>query len=526
MLINSNKKISNNNIDKEMGKIVEFPEKNIKKEMELKESEVIIKSNSTVQNRYSSAGENNFNANNSKSNIIKFEKNRSYGNGNSLPPKPTIIAILGIAIIIFAIWGFTNKNAQEVFVGEASVGIINDKEITAEELTKTAIAKLQKELGTDIEVNEEIILKPVHASKKEIVSTEYALSEITKNYTFKVGATAILVDDKEIAIVKNEEEAKAVLNAIASKYITEGATQVSEPTFLQNVELKEKFISEEDITQKETAISLLDVNSEQGQKYSIKAGDTLYGIAINADMTMEELLKLNPDLTEDSMLKIGQEINLVVPVPLLSVVTYEQAVYTEAIPKKVETVNNNNEYKTYRKVITAGADGSKEVTAKITKINGIEDSREVISEKVLVEPTVEKVEVGTLNTPPKKAIGSFIYPVSGARLSSGFGARWGTTHKGIDLACAAGTPIKASDGGTVVFSGWGNGYGNMVKIDHGNGFYTVYGHNSKNAVSVGQKVAQGEVIAYVGSTGNSTGNHVHFEVIKNGVHQNPINYLK
>ena len=276
----------------------------------------------------------------------------------------------------------------------------------------------------------------------------------------------------------------------------------------------------------EEATNLLNVSSEKGKKYTIKSGDTLYQVAINADMTMEELLKANPGLTEDSMLKIGQELNIVVPEPLLSVVTYEQAVYTEAIPKKVETINNDQEYKTYRKVISAGKDGSKEITATVKKVNGIEESREVVSEKVLTEPVVEKVEVGTLNTPPKKAIGNFIYPIVGARLTSGFGPRWGTMHYGIDLACASGTPIKASDGGTVVFSGWGNGYGNMIKIDHGNGFYTLYGHNSKNIVSVGQKVAQGEVIGYVGSTGNSTGNHLHFEVIKNGVKQNPLNYLK
>ncbi|MDE6182688.1 MAG: peptidoglycan DD-metalloendopeptidase family protein, partial [Eubacteriales bacterium] len=474
----------------------------------------------------SSTGENNSKVDISKSNIVEFQKKQNQGNGNNLPPKPTIIAILGAIIIIFAIWGFTNKNAQEISIDGKTIGVIKDKEITSEELTKTAIAKLQEELGAEIKVNEEITLKPVHASKDEIVSTEYALSEIVNQYTFQVEATAIYVEGKEIAVVKNEEEAKAVLSSIVSKYVPEGVTQASEPTFLQNVELKEKFVSEDDIMKNEEATNLLNVSSEKGKKYTIKSGDTLYQVAINADMTMEELLKANPGLTEDSMLKIGQELNIVVPEPLLSVVTYEQAVYTEAIPKKVETINNDQEYKTYRKVISAGKDGSKEITATVKKVNGIEESREVVSEKVLTEPVVEKVEVGTLNTPPKKAIGNFIYPIVGARLTSGFGPRWGTMHYGIDLACASGTPIKASDGGTVVFSGWGNGYGNMIKIDHGNGFYTLYGHNSKNIVSVGQKVAQGEVIGYVGSTGNSTGNHLHFEVIKNGVKQNPLNYLK
>ncbi len=244
------------------------------------------------------------------------------------------------------------------------------------------------------------------------------------------------------------------------------------------------------------------------------------------DMSLETLLKSNPTITETTPLKIGSKINVVVPVPLLSVVTYEEATYNMPIPKTIETIKNDKEYKTYKKVLSAGKDGTKQVNAKITKINGVEEKRDILSEKVLTPAVVEKVEVGTLNTPPKKSIGTFVYPVRG-RLSSGFGHRWGTTHKGIDLACAAGTPIKASDGGTVVYSGWNNGgYGYMVKIDHGNGYQTVYAHNSRNAVSVGQKVAQGEVIAYVGSTGNSTGNHVHFEVIQGGVQKNPLNFLK
>lgn len=524
MLTNPNKNIGNNiNINDEKGKIIEFPEINKKEEIGFKQSEVIIKSNLKKENNNSFKEIGNKKMTNG-SNIINFEKSK--GSGNNLPPKPTIIAILGIAIMLFVIWGFTNKNSQEIFIGKTSIGIIQDKKILAEELTNTVIAKLKQELGTNVELKEEITLKAVHSSKSDIISTENALTEIIKQCSFEIEAFAIVIDGEEKAILKNEDEAKAVLYSIASKYITDEANLVSEPTFVQNVEIVSKFVEEESIMQSDTAVSLLDVNSEQGQKYAIQSGDTLYQVAINAEMTMEELLALNPGLTENSILKIGQEINLVVPVPLLSVIIEEEVVYNEVIPKTVETINNDNEYKTYRRVITQGSDGSKEVTAKVTKVNGIEQSKEVISETVLVSPTVEKVEVGTLTTPPKKAIGSFIYPVSGARITSGYGMRWGTLHAAIDFACSAGTSIKASDGGTVVFSGWNGGYGYMVKIDHGNGFQTVYAHNSSNAVTVGQKVAQGEVIAYVGSTGDSTGNHVHFEIIKDGVKQNPINYLK
>ena len=118
-----------------------------------------------------------------------------------------------------------------------------------------------------------------------------------------------------------------------------------------------------------------------------------------------------------------------------------------------------------------------------------------------------------------------IRPVSGT-ITSRFGARWGSTHKGLDIANSTGTPIAAAASGTVSFSGWdAYGLGNCVKIEHGNGVQTVYGHCSALYVTAGQSVSQGEVIAAIGSTGNSTGPHLHLEIRLNGVAQNPQLYL-
>ena len=115
---------------------------------------------------------------------------------------------------------------------------------------------------------------------------------------------------------------------------------------------------------------------------------------------------------------------------------------------------------------------------------------------------------------------------SGYTITSRFGPRWGTTHTGTDIAAPMGTAIHAAAAGTVAFAGnQGNGYGNYVVIDHGNGVKTLYGHCSTLGISAGQYVAQGEYIAAVGSTGNSTGPHLHFEVIVNGVKTNPQNYI-
>ena len=122
------------------------------------------------------------------------------------------------------------------------------------------------------------------------------------------------------------------------------------------------------------------------------------------------------------------------------------------------------------------------------------------------------------------------WPVSG-EITSPYGYRvhpiWGTTiyHSGIDIGVDEGTPVHAADGGVVVWSGWMGGYGYAVVIDHGNGLSTLYGHNSELAVDEGQSVAKGQVISYAGSTGNSTGPHVHFEVRVNGDPVDPMGYL-
>lgn len=126
--------------------------------------------------------------------------------------------------------------------------------------------------------------------------------------------------------------------------------------------------------------------------------------------------------------------------------------------------------------------------------------------------------------------GSMIWPVSGS-ITSSFGWRIHpitgkrTFHSGIDIGAAYGTPIKAADGGRVIYATWVDGYGNTIAIDHGKGISTLYAHQSSMAVGYGATVTRGQVIGYVGSTGFSTGPHLHFEVRVNGSPVNPLSYL-
>lgn len=126
--------------------------------------------------------------------------------------------------------------------------------------------------------------------------------------------------------------------------------------------------------------------------------------------------------------------------------------------------------------------------------------------------------------PPSSGGRRVMWPTAGT-VTSEYGQRWGRLHAGIDISAPSGTPIQAAAGGTVISAGWGGGYGNLVVIDHGGGFTTAYAHQSRIAVSNGQAVSQGQLIGYVGTTGSSTGDHLHFECRINGSAQNPRGFL-
>ena len=185
--------------------------------------------------------------------------------------------------------------------------------------------------------------------------------------------------------------------------------------------------------------------------------------------------------------------------------------YTETIPFGTVTRENDAEYQDYRETVRQGQTGEAVVTAEIQTLDGEENERTIVARTVLRSASDEIVEVGTKNI--GIGTGSFVHPVSGYTFTSAFKWRWGRLHSGVDLAVPEGTPVRASDNGKVILAeNSGDGYGNYIILDHGNGFKTLYGHNSALCVSVGDIVSQGDLIAYSGSTGNSTGPHLHFEI--------------
>ncbi len=261
--------------------------------------------------------------------------------------------------------------------------------------------------------------------------------------------------------------------------------------------------------------------------YEVKKGDTFNAIAYSLDMMPNELSVLNPDVIVNK-LWVGQELIIQQAVPRLSVRVVTNETYEQEIPSPVEYIETAELYVGDTKVKEQGEDGMALINAQVTYVNNVELDREVLSSQTIKEATTTYTYTGTTPRPVTASNGYFIWPVRGT-ITSNFGGRnlWGSYdfHLGLDIAVPYGTGIKAADGGTVIKAGWNGSYGLLVAIRHDNGIVTYYGHNSSVLVSVGQKVYQGQIIARAGSTGNSSGNHCHFEVRVNGTSVNPRNYL-
>jgi murein DD-endopeptidase MepM/ murein hydrolase activator NlpD len=297
--------------------------------------------------------------------------------------------------------------------------------------------------------------------------------------------------------------------------------------FSRRVEVTEGYAGSSQILSLETAVAEATLEEAVPDIYVVQPGDTLSQIAEKVKIPMDRLVELNPEKLEStaSMIRVDDRLTITVPEPALSVEWADLEYAEETYDADIIYVDRDDWYTTKTNVIRQPSAGFRRVIAESYYLNDRIQGREILKEEVVMEAVAKIVERGTI-VPP-----TYIKPISGGRLSSGFGKRTSPTkgastyHKGVDWATPTGTTVFASSGGTVSKAGWGNGYGYVVYIDHPDGRQTRYGHLSRILVSVGDKVSQGQSIALSGSTGVSTGPHVHFEILIDGKQVNPLNYL-
>ncbi len=364
------------------------------------------------------------------------------------------------------------------------------------------------------------------ADETQIDDSEQVLKRLTYMGDLKVKATAIYVDGKKIGAVQNRKAAEKVLKDVASKYTKQGDNvEIESVRFLEKVDVKTANTDLEDLHSEKEMVDLLCTSGEKETMHKVVAGDTLHSIAKKYDVWEDQLLADNPGINEKK-LDVGSTIVVKQQAPVLTYEVVEKITYDKTIKHEVEEQKSADIYEGTTETKQAGSDGVSEVTARVTTQNGKKVKEEDLVTTVKTEPVTEVVLVGTKERPPTVGSGKYIWPLKDDfTRTSGFGARWGRQHKGIDLAVSVGTTVYAADGGTVIEAQYSGSYGNVVIIDHQNGQETRYAHNSKLLVKKGDKVYQGQPIAKSGNTGRSTGPHVHFEIRINGEPRNPLNYL-
>ena len=296
-------------------------------------------------------------------------------------------------------------------------------------------------------------------------------------------------------------------------------TGILDMDFIEDVEVYEKYVSRDELSDVATEVEEVTKEKETNKIYVVESGDVLSVIAMDHDTTVANIVALNGFSSAETSIYPGQEIIIAVPEPDLSLRVVKGEVYEEEYNAEPVIIENDSWYTTKQVVHQEGTTGRRERNDLVTYDNGIEVSRELAHQTIIVESTPSIIEQGTI-TPP-----TYIKPLAGGRFTSGYGKRWGRMHKGVDWACPVGTTVYASSAGTVVSAAYSSSYGYNVVISHPDGRMTRYAHNSKLLVKAGQHVEQGQSIALSGSTGRSTGPHVHFEIYINGAAVNPLKYL-
>lgn len=382
-----------------------------------------------------------------------------------------------------------------------------------------------------VDMNQKLAFNKVKVKRYQLDNAVSLKQRLNKSLTFEAVTTGIKVNGKIVAIVKDKTAAEEVLKELKESY-KNNEFKIENIAFQEKVEIVEVPTALKNVLSTEDAVKLLKDGKQEKRVYVVKEGDSLWTIARANDMRVKDIEKMNPSLTED--LDLGQEINLVAVEPMINIVMNGEITEQQVLPYKVVVETDKKLSRGKEKIKTAGENGLKQVTFKVVIKNGDVISEELVQEKVIKTAKDQVVVRG------KKQIivasrgsgkissrsgGKLSWPLHG-RITSGYGRRWGEQHTGIDIDGVTGQPVGSAAAGVVIDAGRAGGYGKMVLVRHENGLVTRYAHLSSIGVSRGDKVDKGEIIGRVGSTGRSTGSHLHFEVISGGSIQNPMKYLR
>ena len=409
--------------------------------------------------------------------------------------------------------------AYAVYDGDSVVAIVKDQ-ASAEKLLSDALATLSRpDSGMELvsaEFENELSISPVNVLLSSVQSSNKALSQMTKGGEME---TLHIVEEGEtVESIADKFGVDAVNVFIYGEQTGSEEEEDEEDADAEAADEEdsdEEDSSEESSSEEESSEESSEESGSEEKSDEKDSGEDSGGVTVETNVTGET----GSEIMQGDMVCIK---SVVEPV---SVRMVEEGRMKEIIEYETIKKKSDEYYQGDTHLEQEGENGVQIFEGTVTKVAGEVVDRKEVSTSVIREKQDKIILVGTKERPKTAPTGTYAMPLESYVVTSEFGGRWGRMHEGTDFGDPTGTPIYASDGGTVVTAGYSGGYGLCIDIDHENGRMTRYGHCSAINVSVGDKVYQGQEIGYVGSTGNSTGPHLHFEIILDGVKHDPREFL-
>lgn len=480
--------------------------------------------------------------------IIRFIKAAFSKHKGFLKHSFNIILPITAILILLAVTSY-NKSldfALRVIYNDTDIGYIENEQVfkDAENIIKTRLSLGNQEYSSKVVSQPEYKISVVRPN--ELTDSAEICEKIIENSdSGLITACGVYIDGKFLCSVKNESDASYVFKNKIADYCKDNQIDTNNSKYMVDILEEIKYVqglySGSTVMTSEEIEEFINTHKKsESSTYTFKYGDSLDSILKKYKLSDEQFYALNPKIKKDSPVSSGTKLNVIKSIPYINITVSETKIETKEIKFDTIEIKTNKLYQGISKTVTEGVNGKKKITNLITYINGEKISEKEISSVITKKAVDEKIYIGTKPVPSfvqlnGVAEGTFIWPAVGVDyVTSEFGYRILydelNFHRGLDIsgAAALGKPIIASAAGTVELVTSGDtGYGYSVLIDHGNGVKTRYGHCLADSiiVNVGDTVEQGQMIAQVGSTGNSTGPHLHFEIIYNGAYTNPLDYL-
>jgi len=468
-----------------------------------------------------------------------------------VPTAVTALGIIAVASVAFGAHKYVAANTvpyYTVVLDGQVVGEISDPNKVDQLIADTAEQLKKADTPVLAELDKQTVTYTDERAYKKVTDDAATLDRLSGMLTTHPVGVKVKIDGEVVGIVRDQKTADALLQRVKDKYVTVKAKKsgtevqtlslaagsndeklekevqrtVTSVTFVEKVSTEKTDIDASQIADPDELFAKLTKGEPVPRTYTVKEGDCIGCIASKFNISGEFIYKNNPWIKND-LIRVGDVIDLSTEKPpILNVNSTEQVVQIETIDPPIEYKTNDDMKVGQTKVISQGKEGQQQVTYRILNRNGEEIEEEIVDRKVLKAATPTIIMKGT-KVIRGEGTGKFSWPVSGHRITSYQGKRWGRMHNGIDMV--GNSNIKAADDGVVIYAGYKGELGNCIIIDHKNGFQTVYGHMKKLKAKKGQVVEKGDSIGVMGSTGHSTGTHLHFEIHLNGKLKNPLSYL-